>query len=65
MKLIFITRAPRKGKIKIGSINDFTTDKIEIEIKLPRNVHTSDIVDALYAFTDCENSISINLLVYI
>ncbi len=58
-----IENAARKGKIKIGSINDFTTDKIEIEIKLPRNVHTSDIVDALYAFTDCENSISINLLV--
>ncbi len=58
-----IENAARKGKIKIGSINDFTTDSIEIEIKLPRNVHTSDVVDALYAFTDCENSISINLLV--
>ncbi|MCK5673338.1 MAG: DNA topoisomerase IV subunit A [Spirochaetales bacterium] len=55
--------AARKGKIKIGSINDFTTDKVEIEIKLPRNVHTKDVVDSLYAFTDCENSISINLLV--
>jgi len=58
-----IENAARKGKIKIGSINDFTTDKIEIEIKLPRNVHTDDVVDSLYAFTDCENSISINLLV--
>jgi topoisomerase-4 subunit A len=58
-----IENASRKGKIKIGSINDFTTDKVEIEIKLPRNVHTSDVVDSLYAFTDCENSISINLLV--
>ncbi|RKX81003.1 MAG: DNA topoisomerase IV subunit A [Spirochaetes bacterium] len=58
-----IENAARKGKIKIGSINDFTTDKVEIEIKLPRNVHTNDVVDSLYAFTDCENSISINLLV--
>ncbi|MCF6334724.1 MAG: DNA topoisomerase IV subunit A [Spirochaetales bacterium] len=58
-----IENAARKGKIKIGSINDFTTDTIEIEIKLPRNIHTNDVVDALYAFTDCENSISINLLV--
>lgn len=58
-----IENASRKGKIKIGSINDFTTDKVEIEIKLPRNVHTTDVVDSLYAFTDCENSISINLLV--
>jgi topoisomerase IV subunit A len=58
-----IENAVRKGKIKIGSINDFTTDSVEIEIKLPRNVHTNDVVDSLYAFTDCENSISINLLV--
>jgi topoisomerase IV subunit A len=55
--------AARKGKIKIGSINDFTTNEVEIEIKLPRNVHTKDVVDSLYAFTDCESSISINLLV--
>lgn len=58
-----IENASRKGKIKIGSINDFTTDSVEIEIKLPRNVHTNDVVDSLYAFTDCESSISINLLV--
>ncbi len=58
-----IENASRKGKIKIGSINDFTTETIEIEIKLSRNVHTKDVVDSLYAFTDCESSISINLLV--
>lgn len=58
-----IENAARKGKIKIGNITDFTTDKIEIEVKLPRNIHTSDMVDALYAFTDCEISISANLLV--
>ncbi len=58
-----VENAARKGKIKIGSINDFTTNEVEIEIKLPRNVHTDDVVDSLYAFTDCENSISINLLV--
>jgi topoisomerase-4 subunit A len=58
-----IENAARKGKIKIGSIDDFTTESVEIEIKLPRNVHTNDVVDSLYAFTDCESSISINLLV--
>ncbi len=58
-----IENAARKGKIKVGAITDFTTDKIEIEVKLPRNVHTSDMVDALFAFTDCEVSISVNLLV--
>ncbi len=58
-----IENAARKGKIKVGTITDFTADKIEIEIKLPRNIHTPDMVDALYAFTDCEISISVNLLV--
>ncbi len=58
-----IENAARKGKIKIGSITDFTAENIEIEVKLPRNIHTEDMVDALYAFTDCETSISVNLLV--
>ncbi len=53
----------RKNKIKVASISDFTTDRVEIEIKLPRGVMTDDVVDALYAFTDCEISISVNLLV--
>jgi len=58
-----IENAARKGKIKIGAITDFTAENIEIEIKLPRNIHTNDMVDALYAFTDCETSLSVNLLV--
>ncbi len=57
-----IENAARKNKIKIGSINDFTTEKVEIEIKLPRGVHTKDVLEGLYAFTDCEVSISVNLL---
>jgi topoisomerase-4 subunit A len=58
-----IEAAARKNKIKIGRINDFTTDKVEIEITLPRGVHTKDVLDGLYAFTDCEVSLSLNLLV--
>ncbi len=58
-----IEGAARKNKIKIASINDYTAEHVEIEIRLPRNVHTQDVVDALYAFTDCEQSISVNLLV--
>jgi topoisomerase-4 subunit A len=58
-----IENAARKGKIKVGSINDYTTEKVEIEIQLQRGVYTQDVVDALYAFTDCEQSISVNLLV--
>src|SRR5690606_13011122 len=49
--------------IKIAAINDFTTDSVEIEIQLQRGVYSSDVVDALYAFTECEMSISVNLLV--
>lgn len=58
-----IENAARRNKLKIASITDFTTDKVEIEIKLARGVHTQDTVDALYAFTECENSLSVNLLV--
>ena len=58
-----IENAAKKGRLKIASINDFTTDKVEIEIKLARGVKTSDVLDALYAYTDCETSISVNLLV--
>jgi topoisomerase-4 subunit A len=58
-----IENAARKGKIKVGAINDYTTENVEIEIILPRGVYTQDVVDALYAFTDCEQSISVNLLV--
>lgn len=57
-----IEAASKKNKIKIGALNDFTTDEVEIEIKLPRGVHSKDVEDALYAFTECETSISVNLL---
>jgi topoisomerase-4 subunit A len=58
-----IESASKKGKLKISSINDFSTENVEIEIKLARGVHTKDSVDALYAFTDCELSVSVNLLI--
>ncbi len=58
-----IENAAKSGKVKISSISDFTTDKVEIEIKLQRGIYSEEVVDALYAFTDCEQSISCNLLV--
>lgn len=58
-----IENAARKNKVKIASISDFTAEDVEIEIKLPRGVYTQEVVDALYAFTDCEYSIAVNLLV--
>jgi topoisomerase-4 subunit A len=58
-----IENAAKRGKIKIAQINDYTSEHVEIEIKLPRGVYTQDVVDGLFAFTDCEQSISVNLLV--
>jgi topoisomerase IV subunit A len=58
-----IENASRAGRIKIAGISDFTTENVEIEVKLARGEYAQDTVDALYAFTDCEQSISCNLLV--
>ncbi len=56
-----IEKAAKTGKIKIVSINDFTAEKVEIEIKLARGVYARETIKALYAFTDCEVSITPNL----
>ncbi len=58
-----IENAAKKGKIKISGISDYTAEDVEIEVRLARGVHTQDTVDALYAFTDCESSISVSLMV--
>ncbi len=58
-----IENAYKSGKIKISSIDDFTTDHCQIEIKLPRGVYAKDVEKALYAYTDCEKSISCQMLV--
>lgn len=58
-----IEKAARNGKVKIASINDYTAASVNIEIKLPRGVYVKDVVDSLYAFTDCEKTVYCNLLV--
>jgi topoisomerase-4 subunit A len=58
-----VETAAKAGRIKIQSINDYTTENVEIEIKLARGVYAQETVDALFAFTECEQSISVNLLV--
>lgn len=58
-----IEKAAKNGKVKIASIQDYTSDSVSIEIKLQRGVYTKDVVDALYAFTECEQTIYCNLLV--
>lgn len=58
-----IEKAVRSGKLKILSINDYTAEEVEIEIKLPRSIYAQDTIRALYAFTDCEVPISPNFTV--
>ncbi|NLL15320.1 MAG: DNA topoisomerase IV subunit A [Fibrobacter sp.] len=58
-----IENAAKKGKLKISGISDYTAENVEVEIRLARGVHAEETVDALYAFTECENSISVNLMV--
>lgn len=58
-----IENAAKNNKIKISSIHDFTSDSVKIELKLPRGVYSKDVVDSLYAYTDCEQSVTYNLLV--
>jgi topoisomerase-4 subunit A len=58
-----IEDATRKGKLKVRSVNDFTSEEVEIEIKAPQGVSTEKLVDALYAFTDCETTINSRIVV--
>jgi topoisomerase-4 subunit A len=58
-----IENAAKKGKLKISGISDYTAESVEIEVRLARGVHSDETVDALYAFTECESSISVNLMV--
>ena len=58
-----IVYANDKGKIKIKKIEDNTSDKVEILVHLPSDVSSDKMIDALYAVTDCEVSISPNTTV--
>ena len=60
-----ILKAKEKGKIKIKKIDDLTTDQANILIHLPNDVSPDKTIDALYAFTDCEVSISPNTCVIV
>lgn len=53
-----ILKANEKGKIKIKKIDDNTSAEVEIQIHLPSGLSPDKTIDALYAFTACETSIS-------
>ena len=58
-----IIKANEKGNIKIRKIDDNTAAEVEILVHLGPNVSPDKTIDALYAFTDCETSISPNCCV--
>ena len=58
-----IEDAVQKGKLKVKSINDFTSETAEIEIRCHAGVDAEKLIDALYAFTDCEVSIASRIVV--
>lgn len=53
-----ILKANEKGKIKIKKIEDNTAAEVEILVHLPAGISPDKTIDALYAFTACETSIS-------
>ena len=60
-----VIRANNKAKIKIRKIEDNTAEFVEILIHLPAGISPDKTIDALFAFTDCEVSISPNTAVII
>ncbi len=58
-----IIKAQEKGKIKIKKVDDNTSDKADIIVHLLPGTSSDRTIDALYAFTDCEVSISPNCCV--
>ena len=60
-----IVKATDQGKIKIKKVNDHTAADVEIIIELAPGISPDITIDALYAFTDCEVSISPNACVIV
>ncbi|MGN0257012.1 MAG: DNA gyrase/topoisomerase IV subunit A, partial [Bacteroides sp.] len=58
-----IVKASEKGKIKIRKVEDLTSGSVEILVHLAPGASSDKTIDALYAFTDCEVSISPNCCV--
>ncbi len=58
-----ITKANEQGKIKIKKLTEFTGKNVEIQVDLAPGISPDITIDALYAFTDCEVSISPNACV--
>ena len=53
-----IEAAVQKGRVKVATIHDYTTDRAEIELVLARGATAKEVIPQLYAYTDC--SVSVN-----
>jgi topoisomerase-4 subunit A len=60
-----ITKANEAGKIKIKKVIDVTAKEVEVQIDLAPGISPDITIDALYAFTDCEVSISPNACIIV
>jgi topoisomerase IV subunit A len=58
-----IIKANDQGKIKIKKVTDNTAAEVEVQVDLAQGISPDITIDALYAFTDCETSISPNACV--
>lgn len=58
-----IDEAAKRGKIKIEEIHDYTSEQVEIEIGLPRGCYADELLEALYAYTECEVTLHSQIIV--
>lgn len=58
-----IDEAAKRGKLKIEEIHDYTSEQVEIEIGLPRGCYAEELLEALYAYTECEVTLHSQIIV--
>jgi len=58
-----IEAAIQRGRVQVASIQDFTTDRVEIELTLARGARPDEVIAQLHAYTECSASISSNIVV--
>ncbi len=57
-----IEAAVQKGRVKVATIHDYTTEKAEIELVLSRGAAADEVIPQLYAYTDCSVSVTSNIV---
>jgi len=57
-----IEAAVQRGRVKVATIHDYTTDKAEIELVLSRGATADEVIPQLYAYTDCSVSVTSNII---